>query len=88
MTVFKITLMAAFLGLAGLAQAEVFKCVDENGKITFSDTACPGAKKGENQKVTPSKPSESQSEKKRRPGYAGFIDRGKDFSEQHKDEKK
>jgi hypothetical protein len=50
-----LTITAILLIQAGLSHAQVFKSVDENGKITFSDQAEPGA-----DKITVSQPNTSQ----------------------------
>jgi hypothetical protein len=34
------------LALAPLAQAQVFKCVDESGRVVYQQTPCPGAQRG------------------------------------------
>ena len=69
------------LALSGAVQAEIYKCVGEGGKVTFSDLPC-GKSAAKEVKVDSTKPAQSPAAKnkegKKRGGYGRFIDRSRE----------
>ncbi|MEZ5528930.1 MAG: DUF4124 domain-containing protein [Porticoccaceae bacterium] len=72
--------------LSAPADAAVFKCVDEKGKLTFRDRPCESEKNGVSEKIedkgsrSGQPMSESSRKEKKRTGLGTFIDRAEDLS--------
>ena len=55
---FLLVVLAAAAAVSGLAQAQQYRWVDQNGKSQFSDTPPPGAKDVRKTNVTSAKPGQ------------------------------
>lgn len=77
-------LSVTFLASHSLA-GDVYKCVDESGKVVFSDVACPSAKKVEKQPLAPPKPTIEIQPVKQHSGYGVFIDRSRNIGKKIKE---
>ena len=75
---YRTLLILGLLVSASLNAGNVYKCVDDQGKVKFSDRACPNGDQGKPQTVKkPARSSEVKTEHKSSGSYGNYIDRSR-----------
>jgi hypothetical protein len=81
---FSVLLFASGAAFAG----DVYKCVDADGKVTFSDTSCPSAAQEKVQTVKSARPEAAQGQdattppaNQKRGGLPGKVDRARELEQ-------